>query len=106
MELTVLEIGIFRNEELTEILPLDVSTGSRGALNDWSFHQEVDIPVPADFAQAGDTLTFAVLAEVNYGRKASCIISRYEVLADGKLADLTHETLQLDDGAYGTEVWR
>lgn len=106
LELTASEIGIFRNEELTETLPLDVSAGSRGAMNDWSFHQEVDIPVPADIVQAGDTLTFAVLAEDNYGRKASCIISRYEVLADGKLADLTHEKLQLDDGAYGTEVWR
>lgn len=106
LELTSLEIGIFCNEELTETLPLDVSTGNRGALNEWSFHKEVDIPVSADIAQAGDTLTFALLAEDNYGRKVSCIISRYEVLTDGRLEDLTHEKLRLDDGAYGTEGWR
>ena len=106
LELIALEIGLFRNEKLTETLPLDVSAGNRGALNDWSFHQEVDIPIAKGIVDAGDTLTFVLLAEDNYGRKASCIISRYKVLEDSSLDDLTHEKLQLDDGTFGTEVWR
>ena len=106
LELIALEIGLFRNEKLTETLPLDVSVGNRGALNDWSFHQEVDIPIAKGIVDTGDTLTFVLLAEDNYGRKASCIISRYKVLEDSSLDDLTHEKLQLDDGTFGTEVWR
>ena len=106
LELTALEIGLFRNDTLQSTLPLDLSLGSYGALNEWNLHQEIDIPVDGNTASSGDTLTFILLAEDNYGRKASCIISRYQVLDGGQLENLAHEQLELDDGIYGTGGWR
>ena len=54
----------------------------------------------------GDTLTFAVLVQDNYGRKASEVLSRYEVLAGGKLKYLDYDMLDLEhDSTYGTEGW-
>lgn len=106
LELTALEIGIFRNDKLQSTLPLDLSLGSYGAMDEWILHQELDVPAAADMAAAGDTLTFVLLAEDNYGRKASCIISHYQVLDGGQLEHLAHEQMELDDGIYGTEGWR
>ena len=54
----------------------------------------------------GDTLTFAVLVQDNYGRKASEVLSRYEVLAGGALEYRDYDMLDLEqDDTYGTEVW-
>lgn len=106
IRLTALEIGIFCNDALVDSVVLDPSQGRYGALDDWHFHQELDIPVDSDIAAEGDTLTFALLAEDNYGRKVSAIISRYQVLENGGLEDLTIELMRLDDGTYGTEGWR
>ena len=50
-------------------------------------------------------MTFALLARDNYGREASTIISRYEVLEDGKVDSLAGERIAMDDGTYGLEEW-
>lgn len=106
LRLTALEIGIFRNDVLAHTIVLDPDQGHFGVMDDWYFHQEIDIPVPADIARAGDTLTFALLAEDNYGRRKSALISRYQVLEDGKVESLANDVLRMDEGTYGTEGWR
>ena len=82
-----------------------LSDGKTGAMKDWHFHCEYDIPVPWHLPQAGDTLTFALLARDNYGRETSTIISRYEVQEGGKLNSLAGERIAMDDGTYGLEEW-
>lgn len=104
LSVTDLAIGIFRNESLVELIPLEFS-GTTGAMNDWHYHAEPDIPVTPDMAQEGDTLTFALLARDNYGRETSAIISRYRILSDGQLDTLAGERIAMDDGTYGLEEW-
>lgn len=105
LELVALEGGIFLNDDLVTTLPLELSEGNRGALGEWNFHCQIDIPLPEGMAASEGTLTFAVLARDNYGREASAIISRYRVQEDGSLSALANERLALDDGTYGTEEW-
>lgn len=106
LALTALEIGIFRNDALIGTFPMDLTLGYYGALRDWNFTCEYDIPLTADMAQPGDTLTFVLLAQDNYGRKASAILSRYGVLERGQMEVLSSEEISLDDGTYGTEGWK
>lgn len=104
LAVTDLAIGIYRNDILAEDIQL-VFNGKVGAMNDWSYHTELDIPVARDIAQEGDTLTFVLLSRDNYGRETSAIISRYMVLADGRLESLAGERIAMDDGTYGLEEW-
>lgn len=105
LSVTALEIGVYLNDALVGQFPLDVSDGKTGSMKDWHFHCEYDIPVPWHLPQAGDTLTFALLARDNYGRETSTIISRYEVQEGGKLNSLAGERIAMDDGTYGLEEW-
>lgn len=105
LSVTALEVGVFVNDTLVQQFPLDLSSGNTGAMKDWHFHYEYDIPAPWHLLQAGDTLTFALLARDNYGRETSTIISRYMVLADGQLDSLAGERIAMDDRTYGLEEW-
>lgn len=100
-----MEIVLFRNEKQVDALPLDLETGY-GGKDEWYLSGEFDVPVDVPDAQEGDTLTFALMVEDNYGRRASRILSRYTVLADGRLEYEAYGIMELDDGTYGTEVWR
>lgn len=104
LAVTDLAIGIFRNEALVEEIPLEFN-GNTGAMNDWFYHTEPDIPVSKDIAREGDTLTFVLLARDNYGRETSAIISRYRILSEGQLESLSGERIAMDDGTYGLEGW-
>lgn len=105
LQVTDLEICIFRNDSIIGQIPLDLSAGQTGAAKDWHYHCEYDIPVPTEAMQKGDTLTFALLARDNYDRETSTIISRYLVLEDGMMESLAGERIAIDDGTYGTEEW-
>lgn len=103
LALTRLEMGLFQNDRQVSALPIDLALGRTG-YGEWSLSGEFDMPAAVD-AGVGDTLTFALLAEDNYGRRASAVISRYEVQEGGALEALPYEVMDLDDGTYGTEVW-
>ena len=99
-----LEVGVFRNDRREQTTPVDLSKGNFG-FETWNLLTDCDISFdPAPFS-TGDTLTFAILGEDNYGRKASYIVSRYRVLEGGKAEDLSEEASRLNDGTYGTEEW-
>ena len=103
LALTRLELVLFRNDRPASALPIDLARGQTG-YGEWNLSGEFDIPVDIG-VETGDTLTFALLAEDNYGSRASAVISRYEVLESGGLEPLPYEVMDLNDGTYGTEVW-
>ena len=100
LTVTRLEVVQLRNDEPVYTTPLDPSQ-KYAAAQTW----ELDIPVDLSPMKTGDTLTFVLLAEDNYSRKYSHILSRYVVLEDGTLDYRAEEMMVLDDGTYGTEVW-
>lgn len=105
LTVTALEIGVFVNDTLVQQFPQDLSSANTGAMKDWHFHCEYDIPAPWHLLQAGDTLTFALLARDNFARETSTIISRYAVLENGKVDSLAGERIAMNDGTYGLEEW-
>lgn len=105
LRVTELEICVFHNDTLSGQIPLDLSAGKYGAMKDWHYHCEYDVPVNVNSVQPGDTLTFALLARDNYDRETSTIISRYLILEDGMVESLAGERIAMDDGTYGTEEW-
>jgi len=100
-----IDFGIFVNDKLKKTIPVDLAN-RKESYQEWRLSGEFDIPVAGVSPKEGDTLTFAVLVQDNYGRKASEVLSRYEVQAGGALVYRDYDMLDLEhDGTYGTEVW-
>ena len=95
-----LEVVQFHNDAPVYTVPLDPAQEYTAAQT-WS----LDIPVDLTELQTGHTLTFALMAEDNYSRTSSHILSRYCMGEDGMLNYQAEEMMKLDDGTYGTEVW-
>ena len=97
---TRLEVVQFQNDEPVHTVSLDPAQAFTAAQT-WT----LDVPVDLSELQSGHTLTFALLAEDNYSRKSSHILSRYVVWEDGGLDYRAEEIMALNNGTYGTEVW-
>ena len=100
-----IEFGIFVNDKLKKTVPVDLAN-RKESYQEWRLSGEFDIPVAGVSPKEGDTLTFAVLVQDNYGRKASEVLSHYEVLAGSALVYRDYDMLDLEhDSTYGTEGW-
>ncbi len=100
-----LEVVTFLNDVQTTAFPVDLDKGIENR-DDWFLTASLEVPVEVPQAKAGDRLTLALLAEDNYGRRSSQLISCYQVLEEGKLEYLPLEVMEHNDGTYGTEVWQ
>lgn len=105
LEAVKVAFGVFVNDELEKTVPVDLAKRSQ-SYQEWRLSGEFDIPLDGISVQTGDTLTFAVLVQDNYGRKTSKVLSRYEVLEGQALEYLAYDMLDLEeDSTYGMEVW-
>lgn len=94
-------IGVFVNDELVQRVEKEpfVNRGEdEESINLLTYFKLENLDMKYE-----DTLTIAVFAEDNYGRRVSRITQRYWVDAGETL----HETpwYDLDDGTYGLEAW-
>lgn len=105
LELNRLEIVLFCNDMALKTVPIDLSLGRTG-YSEWILSAEMDVPVDLPEVIPGDTLTFVLMAQDNYGRVVSHILSCYLIEDGGKLQSQGHEVMGLNDGTYGTEGWK